>query len=141
MANSLVFAFGLCLLLGVGIGTARAQDARFNAPGIQFENTTFNFGNLRQGEVAEHAFTFRNTGDRPLEIRNVRTSCGCTASEWTREPIAPGGTGRIVARFNSAGKSGHQHKTLTVETNIEGEPFMQLILQGDVAVPPTPVAN
>jgi len=141
MANSLLFSFGLCLLLGLGIGTARAQDARFNSPGVQFESTTFNFGNLRQGDVAEHTFTFRNTGDRPLEIRNVRASCGCTVPEWTRELIPPGGTGRIEARFNSAGKTGHQHKTLTVETNIEGEPYLQLVLQGDVIVSPAVVGN
>jgi len=148
----------LGLFLAVGLNTASAQAPATTATGttggtaapaptttsgavITFENTTHNFGTVTQGESVEFEFAFRNTGTAPLEVRNVRPSCGCTAPDWTREAIAPGGTGRIQARFNSAGKMGHQRKTITVETNIEGQPYTVLIFEGEVVAPATPAAG
>lgn len=134
----------LGLLLVVGVSSANAQTpaaggaaapAQTGGPAISFTNTTHNFGTVTQGESVDFEFTFRNTGTAPLEVRNVRPSCGCTAPEWTREAIPPGGTGRIQARFNSAGKMGQQRKTITVETNIEGQPYTVLIFEGEVVSP------
>jgi len=90
-----------------------------NAPVITFENPEYDFGTIKQGEVIEHVFTFTNTGKSPLIIENASASCGCTVPEPPTEPIAPGETGSINVKFNSAGKMGQQYPTVTVRANTQ----------------------
>jgi len=84
---------------------------------IEFPETNHDFGKITQGEKVSHAFTFKNTGDNPLEVTQVQPSCGCTIPEWTEDPIAPGKEGTIQVMFNSEGREGMQHKTVTVVSN------------------------
>jgi hypothetical protein len=67
--------------------------------------------------VVKHTFTFKNTGNQPLLISEVRVTCGCTTPDWTKMPVAPGQTGFITAQFNSTGRSGQNHKVITVVSN------------------------
>ena len=90
-------------------------------PVITFEEAEYNFGDITQGDVVEHTFTFKNTGTQPLVIDRIDVTCGCTTPTWTKEPILPGKTGTVVAKFNSAGKLGNQKKAITVHSNV-GEP-------------------
>jgi len=98
---------------------------------VSFEEENHNFGKITEGTVAEHVFKFKNTGENPLVIKNVKPSCGCTASEWTKEPVAPGGDGFIKIGFDSNGKIGNQNKSVTVELNIN-ERVKTLTFQGEV---------
>lgn len=91
-----------------------------NLASIQFEETVHDFGNIKEGEVVEHVFKFKNIGDSPLILTGVQPSCGCTASDYTKEPVAAGEEGTISLSFNSAGKVGAQNKTATVKANIQG---------------------
>jgi hypothetical protein len=84
---------------------------------IRFAESEFDFGMIQEGEVVEHKFKFTNVGNVPLTILNARASCGCTTPEWSQEPISPGGTGEILARFNSAGRTDQQDKTIYVTAN------------------------
>lgn len=84
---------------------------------IKFEEVSFDFGKIKEGDVVKHKFTFTNTGENDLILENVKPSCGCTALDWPKEPIAPGKTGEIEAQFNSAGKSGPQMKYITLTLN------------------------
>lgn len=88
-----------------------------NAPEITFEEEVYNFGTIKQGEVATYEFVFTNTGKEPLIISNAQASCGCTVPNWPKEPIKKGEKGRIKASFNSAGKTGLQDKTITITSN------------------------
>ncbi len=88
-----------------------------NPPVIEFEESEFDFGTIKQGEVIEHVFTYKNTGKSDLVIRKTRTSCGCTAVNVDSKPVAPGQTGELKIRFNSAGKVNRQVKTITIVTN------------------------
>ncbi len=81
---------------------------------ISFSEFSFDFKDIKQGTVVEHTFQFENTGSAPLVITRVQTTCGCTATKWTKEPIPPKGKGEISAQFNSAGKQGPQTKVITV---------------------------
>jgi hypothetical protein len=87
---------------------------------IQFEEAIHDFGNIKEGAKVENVFKFTNTSDVPLIITGVQPSCGCTAPEWTKEPVAPGAQGTISLIFDSQGKPGAQNKTATVKANIEG---------------------
>ena len=84
---------------------------------FEFQDTTFDFGNIKDGERVQHVFTFKNIGKGPMSIKNVQAMCGCTTPEWTREVIPPGGEGRIVATFNSTGRGGPDNPL--VEKSVE----------------------
>lgn len=100
-------------------------------PNIQFEESKYDFGSVKQGDVVEHTFKFKNTGTAPLVISNIGVSCGCTTPDWTRDPVMPGKTGTVTAKFNSTGKMGMQNKVLTIESNSAGGNAM-VALVGEV---------
>lgn len=89
-------------------------------PKISFkEQGVYDFGTITEGDTVDHVFKFVNNGEIPLIINNITASCGCTTPEWPREPIAPGTESFIKVRFNSAGKRGEQHKTVSIFANTE----------------------
>ena len=86
-------------------------------PVITFDKSEHDFGTLLQGEVVSYSFHFTNTGNMPLIISEVGSSCGCTVGDYPREPIAPGKKGDIKVTYNSTGHHGFQSRTLTVMSN------------------------
>ncbi|HPF50458.1 MAG TPA: DUF1573 domain-containing protein [Draconibacterium sp.] len=88
-----------------------------NAPEASFEPTTFDFGDMKQGDKKSHTFMLTNNGKSDLVIRRVRSSCGCTAVAPSKSTIAPGETAPIEVTFDSRGKRGRQSKSITVITN------------------------
>ena len=86
-------------------------------PEIVFEEEFHDFGEINEGLVAEHVFSFKNEGEGSLIISNAQGSCGCTVPVWPRQPIAPGATGEIKVSFNSTGRAGKQDKRVTLTTN------------------------
>lgn len=86
---------------------------------VEFAETKHDYGMIEQGEKVSHVFTFKNTGNEPLVLSNVKPSCGCTTPSWTKEPVAPGEEGEILVEFDSKGKSGKQTKTVTITANTE----------------------
>jgi len=86
-------------------------------PTMDFTDTLHNFGAMHANEVVEHDFTFTNNGKSPLIITSAFGSCGCTVPEYPRDAIAPGKSAIMKVTFNSAGKSGHQEKSVTIHAN------------------------
>ena len=86
-------------------------------PIMVFQDTLHEFGTIHQGESVNHEFTFTNTGKTPLIISGAAGSCGCTVPEYPHDPIPPGKSGVMKVTFNSAGKQGHQEKSVTITTN------------------------
>jgi len=84
---------------------------------IDFIKTDFNFGDLNQGNKAEHIFEFKNIGQLPLILNNVLTTCGCTVPEWPKDPILPDSIGVIKVIFDSTSKIGRQNKVITIRSN------------------------
>ncbi len=84
---------------------------------ITFDKKEHDFGSLLQGEVVTYSFHFTNTGNAPLLISSVNSSCGCTVGDYPREPIAPGKGGSIKATYDSKSHYGMQNRTLTVMSN------------------------
>ena len=107
----------------------RAAPATVNAPTVpnttlprsqaafSFANRWHDFGDIVQGEKLTHTFAFRNTGKDPLIITAVQPTCGCTVTEWTRQPIQPGQSGEIAVTFDSKNALNQQIKTVTVISN------------------------
>ncbi|NER16054.1 DUF1573 domain-containing protein [Spongiivirga citrea] len=101
------------------VEVAAQRDANTGVfPVMTFEETEWDFGEIESRAPQEHVFKFTNTGKAPLVIANINTTCGCTAPEWTREPVAPGATGEILVKFNGSGQN-QVTKTLTANVNTE----------------------
>lgn len=86
--------------------------------GIQWDAETINLGEITYNKPVTITFEFTNTGSNPVIITNVMASCGCTATDYPRQPIAAGAKGTITATYNAAAK-GAFNKTVTV--NIQDE--------------------
>ena len=80
------------------------------------------FGNIPLNEKREHVFKLVNTGDKPLVIYDVVTSCGCTKAEYGKEPVRPGETLDLKVIYNAEDK-GRFRKNLTVYCNAEDSPL------------------
>ncbi len=102
-------------------------------PKLQFEETTFSFGSIKEGEIINHIFPFKNSGSAPLSIKNTTASCGCTYPSFPFLPIKPGESGEIKVRFDSNGKIGRQKETITIYSNA-GSGKQKLYLEGYVEV-------
>jgi hypothetical protein len=86
-------------------------------PILSFETTDHDFGTIKEGQVVEYTYAFKNTGEAPLIIQSAQGSCGCTVPQWSKDPIPVGGTGFVKAKFDSNGKPNIQNKTVTVTSN------------------------
>lgn len=98
---------------------------------VQVIDTTYNFGKVTDGEKVEFNYRFKNTGNKPLIITNATASCGCTVPQKPEMPILSGDTGFIKVVFDSKGRIGSAHKTVTVNSNAFPG-FPQLLLTGEV---------
>ncbi|WP_425392332.1 DUF1573 domain-containing protein [Ekhidna sp.] len=124
------------LLVGFAFFATAQEDEPMTGPKISFSEKSFDFGEITQGEKVEHIFEFENVGNEPLILSDVRTTCGCTAPEWPKEPVAPGKTAKIKVVFNSAGKMGMQNKVITVMSNAVNNPERVKIVTN--VMPPDP---
>lgn len=86
---------------------------------INFAETTFDFGDVDEGEMVTHIYKFTNTGKEPLVIKDAKGSCGCTVPKWPKTPIPAGEQGEIQVEFNSKGKTGKQTKRVTINANTD----------------------
>ena len=114
--------------------TANSNAKKVLTPNIEMLETSYNFGEIQQGESVTHDFILKNTGDADLIISAAKGSCGCTVPEWPKNPIAKGEEAAIKVTFNSAGRSGKQNKTVTLVTNAIPNTRV-IIINGNVIVP------
>ncbi len=84
---------------------------------LAFKEDVHDFGNVQEGGNADFDFVFTNTGKEPIIIERAQPACGCTASEWTKEPILPGKSGFVRASYHTQGRPGPFTKTVTVLSN------------------------
>jgi len=99
---------------------------------VKFENTTYNFGTIKEGQKADYEFKFKNEGKTDLILRKVTTSCGCTTTTPKEMTVKPGDSSSIKIVFDSTGKKGTQNKTVTVITNDPKGPNVMLWIKGIV---------
>jgi len=90
----------------------------FAQPAIKFDSTTIDFGTIKEDDgKSSGRFEFTNTGNQDLLLTGVKPGCGCTAADYTKTPIAPGGRGFIVATYNPYNRPGPFNKSIRVTTN------------------------
>jgi len=97
---------------------------------IVWKAETIDVGQIPQGTPKAIVYEFKNTGKTAVVITSVQGSCGCTATDYTKEPILPGKSAKVTATYNAANKGGFT-KTVTVTTSAETTPKV-LTLKGTV---------
>ncbi len=101
-----------------------------NAGEFQWSEETYDFGTIPQGIPVKHKFEFTNSGKEPIIVSNVQKTCGCTVTDWTKEPVLPGQKGFVIAEFNAA-KEGPFTKAITVQSDSK-TPSVKLYFKGTV---------
>lgn len=102
------------------VAAAAERDATAgNFPTISFDEVEHDFGTIMDGTPVETVFKYTNTGNSPLVVSNIKSSCGCTVpQDWNKDPIAPGESAQFTVKFN--GKGANQvSKTITLTTNTQ----------------------
>lgn len=121
MMKKNVLLFAVCLM-SLAAYSQEIAKAKVSGPVIAWVESTYDFGDIQQGDKVEHTYTFKNSGNEPLIITNVQVTCGCTTPKgFPKDPIPPGESGQITVAFNSTGKVGKQNKVVTVVSNSVGD--------------------
>ncbi|MCH9661431.1 MAG: DUF1573 domain-containing protein [Bacteroidetes bacterium] len=97
---------------------------------IEFKTETIDYGQVAKGADGVRIFEFTNTGNEPLIVSDVKSSCGCTVPEKPKEPVAPGATSSIKVKYDTK-RVGKIRKTVTVYSNAT-EPIKALKIKGEV---------
>jgi hypothetical protein len=126
---------GACLFIFI-VAAWPATEA--NKPKIVLDRDTWDFGLVKQGDTLNHEFVFRNAGQAVLNIRNVETSCGCTAALITENKLEPGKQGRLKVSFSTAGYGGQVTKFVYLDSDDPDQPRLQLKITADVETPARP---
>lgn len=100
---------------------------------MELKSDTVDYGTTsKETDNGIRFFEFTNTGDAPLIIKDVKSSCGCTVPSWPKEPIAPGKSGKIEVKYNMT--PGPIRKTITVQSNAvnHSDGVVALKIKGEV---------
>jgi hypothetical protein len=100
---------------------------------LKWEQTTIEFNpGITEKQVVGH-FKYENTGKEPVRFKSVKASCGCTAAQTQKDEVPPGEKGEITATFTLGDRTGHQVKTVTVQTDDAAHPVTVLTLKANIA--------
>ena len=112
--------------------SATKDSANFTT--IQWLDSTYmDLGKVKEGQVVEVSYRFKNSGDKNLVIANVSASCGCTVPEKPEKPFSPGEEGVIKAKFDSKGRGkGETRKEVFVTANTKPENLTQLSFRVEI---------
>lgn len=120
----------LVIFIGLLGFSLTAQDKKAK---IEFKSETIDYGVIEKGSDGVRVFEFTNTGDAPLIISKVSSSCGCTIPKWSNEPILPGKSGEIQVKYDT-NRVNPIRKAITVISNAD-TPTKVLKIIGEVKAP------
>jgi len=115
-------------VLALSVLALLALPALAAAPRAVVDKPVVDVGKVKKGDPIQHEFVIRNAGDAPLEITEVKPSCGCTVAEYDAV-IAPGATGRVKTVVKTDSFGGGIAKSVTVFTNDAGNPRLNLVVK------------
>lgn len=120
----------LVLFIGLLGFSLTAQD---KAAKIEFKTETIDYGVIEKGSDGVRIFEFTNTGNAPLIISKVSSSCGCTIPNWSKDPVMPGKSGEIQVKYDT-NRVNPIRKAITVISNAD-TPTRVLKIIGEVKEP------
>jgi len=139
--RALLIAF-LLLLVGAGafIYVEYKEQERIKAeeaskPAISFDTLVLDLGKVDEGIELTGKFKVSNTGGGPLNIEDIKSSCGCTFPVWKRRKLGPGETVELPVTVDTAMKQDKVEKTLDVISNDPKRGFVTLTIKLEVNDP------
>lgn len=78
--------------------------------------TEIDFGTFDKSEIKETTIEIKNTGNNPLVIVDVSTTCGCTAATYDKRPAKPGETLRVGIKMTPK-DTGFFDEVVTIKYN------------------------
>ena len=119
----------LSFLVISSLSAQKATDVKQVKEDLVLKESFYDFGKIPQSKPVFHEFVILNEGKQPLQLNTVTATCGCTTPEWSREPIAPGGSAMIKVGFNAAAEgpfekyvnityNGEKTKVFTIKGNV-----------------------
>lgn len=121
----------LVLFCALFTGTLMAQETTGKGPEIEFKSLVHDYGTILQRADGNCTFEFTNTGDAPLLITSVKTSCGCLVPSWSNEPVLPGAKGKISLKYDT-NRVGPINKSATVQSNAVNTPVQTINIKGKI---------
>ena len=115
----------IAIFVFVGFAVEAQETAK-----MEFKSEVIDYGEINKGSDGVRVFEFTNTGNIPLVISNVTSSCGCTIPKKPEKPVLPGETGQIEVKYDTS-RVGPIRKTITVYSNAE-EPAKSIKIKGRV---------
>lgn len=123
----IVFLLKICLFWGANtapIDPSKGACVQWLTP------REYDFGDMRQNVPGHCVFSFKNTGNAPIMLQTVRTTCGCTAAKWSEGAIPPNGEGFVTVEYD-AYKTGSFKKKIRVFFDCQRKPEI-LRIRGSV---------
>ena len=102
-------------------------------PQINFKTTTIDYGTIENNSNGERISIFSNTGNAPLIIKNIQSSCGCKVHKKPKGRIASGESSKIIIRYYT-NRRGPFRKTITITTNVKVNPILALKIKGSINI-------
>lgn len=116
-----IFTFSFFSLLTVGL----------SAQSISFSQDLIDYGTIKKGSDGKRIVTFTNTGNKPLIISNIKSSCNCSVLSWTKSPVLPGKSGEIEVKYDTK-IIGNFSKTIEVFSNDNYASRKLLKIKGEI---------
>lgn len=108
------------------------EEEKANPPVLVIPQEKYDFGSVREGETVTYKFLLRNEGKRDLIIRSTQASCGCTATHPEKTTLVPGEETFVGIEFDTRGRKGTQHKTVSIFTNDPRRSSAVLHIEGSI---------
>ena len=109
-----------------------ADQVSTGVPTIYFTETQHDFGKVNEGDKVNYTFTFANKGSTVLTIKDIKTSCGCTAALVSQDNIDPGKEGTLKVELDTKNRSGKMSRTITINSNDPKDPAKVLTIYADI---------
>ena len=122
-----IFTLIIIMLFGI---SSYSQEGLIKKAEITFEKTIINYGTIDKGTNGVRDFVFTNTGNAPLIISNVKSTCGCTIPKKPEKPILPGESDKIQVKYDTK-RVGFIRKSISVTSNASN-PSVVLKITGQV---------
>lgn len=104
------------------------QAEELKQPKLLLGKSQYDFGTVKTGKVLDLTVKVKNIGKAVLKIKDIQTSCGCTAALLTKKTLKPGEVGKLKIEFDTSGYSGKITRTVTVYSNDPEEPLQTIVL-------------
>lgn len=127
MRNKIVFIFFYLIFCQA---CDRTTEAVTLASNVEFSSKSYDFGVISMRDTVDYTFKIENLSDQDLILKGVESSCSCTITYFTKEPIKKNQTAKIRVEFIPFEK-GTFNKSVVLYANTKPK-FTVLSLNGVV---------